>query len=166
MNEAKIQCLRYLRYMVNRVCGMTKRGWTQSDIAREARCAHPAGHPGFFDTLHRATQSAFGVPLECEAWCWEFPMGSLTVGQILDFFGRAPTRVDDRVARHIMGAGSLYQNGQLPGCGSLPSSVRGQVALDRRTNTKQGGKYLGIPLLVRTRLNNGKCDASGSPLRS
>ena len=81
-----IQYLRYLRYMVNRVCGMTKRGWTQSDIAREARCAHPAGHPGFFDTLHRATQSAFGVPLECEAWCWEFPMGSLTVGQILDFF--------------------------------------------------------------------------------
>jgi len=65
---------------------MTMLGWTQRDIAREARRAHPPGHPGFFDTLQRVSQSAFGVPLECEAWCWEFPTGSLTVGQILDFF--------------------------------------------------------------------------------
>ena len=26
------------------------------------------------------------MPLECEVWRWEFPMGPLTVGQVLDFF--------------------------------------------------------------------------------
>jgi len=65
---------------------MTKREWTQHDIAEAARRSHPAGHPGFFNTLQAQSRAAFGMPLECEVWRWEFPMGPLTVGQVLDFF--------------------------------------------------------------------------------
>ena len=65
---------------------MTKREWTQHDIAEASRRAHPAGQPGFFNTLQAVSQEAFGMSLECEIWRWEFPMGPLTVGQVLDFF--------------------------------------------------------------------------------
>ena len=65
---------------------MTKREWTQHDITEASRRAHPAGQPGFFNTLQTVTREAFGMLLECEVWRWEFPMGPLTVGQVLDSF--------------------------------------------------------------------------------
>jgi len=71
---------------------MTKREWTQHDIAEAARRSHPAGHPGFFNTLQAQSRAAFGMPLECEVWRWEFPMGPLTVGQVLDFFSEPNQR--------------------------------------------------------------------------
>jgi len=42
------------------------------------------------------------------------------------------------MAQDTNGAGRLYQNKRPRGSGSLPSSVRGQVALDRRTSERNG----------------------------
>jgi hypothetical protein len=78
-------------------------GWTQDQIVEETRRIHGSG-PGFFDTLHTVCWGAFGhriseddlgypdEPPEGESWedlpppGWRFPMGNLTVGQVLDFF--------------------------------------------------------------------------------
>ena len=61
-----------------------KRNWTEDDIYRET-CKRHSG-PGFFQTLHEVCAEAFGFACDYEPGAWEFPMGSLTVGQLLDFF--------------------------------------------------------------------------------
>jgi hypothetical protein len=61
-----------------------KRDWTESDIIEETRRRHGSG-PGFFDTLHNVSQEAFAGLLHDEHLGWQFPLGDLTVGQVLDF---------------------------------------------------------------------------------
>jgi hypothetical protein len=83
-----------------------KREWTQCDIVEETCRIHQAGQPGFFTTLWDVCTAAFGGRLEVDdlgypdrgeredggSWedlpppGWRFPMGELTVGQVLDFF--------------------------------------------------------------------------------
>jgi hypothetical protein len=61
-----------------------KRDWTQADIiaATEERLSGP----GFFDELSKICDAAFGGALDYGAGQWNFPMGTLSVGEVLDFF--------------------------------------------------------------------------------
>jgi hypothetical protein len=122
---------------------MAKLEWAQRDIAREARCRHPAGHPEFFDTLHRVTQSAFGVPLECEAWCWEFPMGSLTVGQILDFF--AEHEQGWTIAWHVTSWGpeAYIKTGSYEAAEAFRARFGGKWLLTEERTTNRGWSIFG-----------------------
>jgi hypothetical protein len=72
--------------------GGGKREWTQHRIIEETRRTHPPGYPGFFNTLHVVSAAAFGGSLGDEEWVcpFVFPMGDITVGELLDFFAELP----------------------------------------------------------------------------
>jgi hypothetical protein len=75
-----------------------KRDMTQYDIVEETRRRHPEGPKGFFTTLFEVSDEAFpadwGTGDTPEEEQWVFPMGRLTVGQLVDFFvSAAPTIV-------------------------------------------------------------------------
>jgi hypothetical protein len=64
-----------------------KHQWTESDILEETRRRHGSG-PGFFNTLQKVCEEAFAGLLHDEADIYDgrqFPMGDLTIGQVLDF---------------------------------------------------------------------------------
>jgi hypothetical protein len=62
----------------------TKRDWTQHDIVEDTRRQHSG--PGFFNVLGGVCEEAFGGTLDYDLGRWQFPMGDLTIGQLLDFF--------------------------------------------------------------------------------
>jgi hypothetical protein len=62
-----------------------KRDWTQYDILSETEKRHSGS--GFFNMLGGVAEEAFGEALDYgSGGPWQFPMGDLTVGQVLDFF--------------------------------------------------------------------------------
>jgi hypothetical protein len=65
------------------------REWTQYDIVSEARKIHPGS--GFFDAVKNKSEEVF-AELEYVDKHWEYPMGDLTVGEILDFCGKMNLR--------------------------------------------------------------------------
>jgi hypothetical protein len=68
-----------------------QRHWTQATILEETRRLHSG--PGFFNVLHDVCNRAFGGMLDTEPVGteeWEFDIGEITVGQLIDFFGAVP----------------------------------------------------------------------------
>ena len=63
--------------------------WTQNDILNETIEQHGEG-PGFFNTLAEVCYEAFGGKQDThdDLGLWEFDMGELTVGQLLEFDGK------------------------------------------------------------------------------
>lgn len=72
---------------------LDQRSKTQYTIVEETEENHTTdGSLGFFSSLDKATEAAFGGHLEYDmVGRWEFPMGDLTVGQVLDFFDEHST---------------------------------------------------------------------------
>jgi hypothetical protein len=68
---------------------VSHRDWTQYDIVAETEKTHSGS--GFFESLSDTCDWAFGG-LDYDPGVWEFPMGDLTVDQILDFFGEHNSR--------------------------------------------------------------------------
>jgi hypothetical protein len=63
--------------------------WTQYEIFEEAKRRH-GGDPDFFNNMNKTTDEDFGLSLEVIAGEWEFEMGKLTVGKLLEFFAGKP----------------------------------------------------------------------------
>src|SRR5262249_15046710 len=68
-----------------------KRDWTQYEILTETQSWH-TGYE-FFNVLHDVCDEAFGGQLGAGFANCEFPMGNLTIGQLLDFTGRKSGRI-------------------------------------------------------------------------
>jgi hypothetical protein len=66
-----------------------KRNWTQHDIVEEAE--KQSTGPRFFNVLHTVADEAFGGLLDNDLGSSQFPMGKITIGELLDFFRRAPS---------------------------------------------------------------------------
>jgi hypothetical protein len=68
-----------------------KRDWTQYDIVEETQRRHTG--LGFFNVLHQVVEEAFGGTLVDDlGTTWQFPMGDITVGALIDFLGRPTLR--------------------------------------------------------------------------
>jgi hypothetical protein len=70
---------------------------TQHDIIEETRSRHSG--PGFFHVLHAVCNEAFAGRIADLPGPWEFPMEELTLGQLIDFFGRVPLKWHNTIDR-------------------------------------------------------------------
>lgn len=108
-----------------------KRDWTQRDIINETKRIHPPGAPGFFNTLSDVCTAAFDRLIDCGPWRWQFPMGDLTVGQVLDFFAEHKRVPAIEWHNTSWGPDPHSRNRRLRRRGRLSRPVSGAVALYR-----------------------------------